>query len=650
MSSSSALTSVIYVQKQDAKHIKTYLEQNSLLDKRFRLVPVSSDNSSSTLVDHNGDDASDHMVGADNSSVRDCIAVPVIDKCMELIRDIATTATKAAEEDDILTKKIVHYGTYNCPYSTSMLGNNNNMKLKNTTPTNNNCEDNGILQQSPLTNVQHALLETLTTTTVTIIKDDNTRKERIEHMIRKLSKRTCPTKLEVIGNDRTLVIPRHAFYIGPKSSNSMGTKNEGSDEQEEDEYRNLLLLACSGRWMHDDDDVSSSDKNNNSNNNNVVSNDINDQVISNEQEKDMTIDYFTNIQSLLWKNLANTYNTSRIVRRGDINPESGVRESGHRILYPIPSSHIEGSKHYDIHNTGYLPEQTGPSSPGWITITEHTIHQSFDITRVMFSRGNVTEKKRFGVSCVKANENVLDMYAGIGYYTLPALILGRAKHVTACEWNKEALFALRYNLNSNNIKGERVSILEGDCRVSLKRLLEQRNKDDESATATRNPICQFDRISLGLLPSSEGGWDIAVACLNQSAGGWLHVHGNVPTAERTTWTHWLCRTLTIMANTTAAAAANDDDPSDKRDEDWIAVCIHVEKVKSFAPKVDHLVADVYVGPWNSPKVATTLIGQKKIHQTGIINSGGEFVATPLDTSKPSCALSEEGILHQNWMR
>lgn len=137
-SSAAALTSVIYVQKQDAKHIKTYLEQNSLLDKRFRMAPVSSDNSSSTLVD-NGDDASGHMVGADNynCSVRDCIAVPVIDKCMELLRDIATsTATKAPDDDDeILTKKIVHYGKYICPYSTSMLGNNNNMKLKKNTAT-----------------------------------------------------------------------------------------------------------------------------------------------------------------------------------------------------------------------------------------------------------------------------------------------------------------------------------------------------------------------------------------------------------------------------------------------------------------------------------------------------------------------------------
>ena len=167
-------------------------------------------------------------------------------------------------------------------------------------------------------------------------------------------------------------------------------------------------------------------------------------------------------------------------------------------------------------------------SPGWITVTEHKIRQSFDLTRVMFSRGNVTEKKRFGTSLVQTGEDVLDMYAGIGYYTLPALIHGRARHVTACEWNGNALYALRYNLKQNGVE-DMVAVLEGDCRLSLKRLLlEQSNSDaDIDSTTTRSAICtQFDRISLGLLPSSEGGWAIAVSCLRQTTGGWLPVHAS----------------------------------------------------------------------------------------------------------------------------
>ena len=36
-----------------------------------------------------------------------------------------------------------------------------------------------------------------------------------------------------------------------------------------------------------------------------------------------------------------------------------------------------------------------------------------------------------------------------------------------------------------------------------------------------------DRVNLGLIPSSEGGWAAACAALRRDRGGWLHVHGNV---------------------------------------------------------------------------------------------------------------------------
>jgi tRNA G37 N-methylase Trm5 len=35
-----------------------------------------------------------------------------------------------------------------------------------------------------------------------------------------------------------------------------------------------------------------------------------------------------------------------------------------------------------------------------------------------------------------------------------------------------------------------------------------------------------DRVSLGLIPSSEAGWPLAVRALKPT-GGWLHVHANV---------------------------------------------------------------------------------------------------------------------------
>ena len=44
----------------------------------------------------------------------------------------------------------------------------------------------------------------------------------------------------------------------------------------------------------------------------------------------------------------------------------------------------------------------------------------------------------------------------------------------------------------------------------------------------------YDRVSLGILPSSEGGWPIAMAALSPN-GGWLHV----PVHEIHDWSRWV---------------------------------------------------------------------------------------------------------------
>jgi 16S rRNA G966 N2-methylase RsmD len=41
---------------------------------------------------------------------------------------------------------------------------------------------------------------------------------------------------------------------------------------------------------------------------------------------------------------------------------------------------------------------------------------------------------------------VVDLFAGIGYFTLPYLVHAGAHHVHACEWNPAAVEALKKNL------------------------------------------------------------------------------------------------------------------------------------------------------------------------------------------------------------
>jgi tRNA wybutosine-synthesizing protein 2 len=61
----------------------------------------------------------------------------------------------------------------------------------------------------------------------------------------------------------------------------------------------------------------------------------------------------------------------------------------------------------------------------------------------MFSAGNAPERHRVAKFRCEG-EVVVDMYAGIGYFTLPYLIHAGAQLVHACEWNPNAVIALRY--------------------------------------------------------------------------------------------------------------------------------------------------------------------------------------------------------------
>ena len=128
----------------------------------------------------------------------------------------------------------------------------------------------------------------------------------------------------------------------------------------------------------------------------------------------------------------------------------------------------------------------------------------------------------------------MDLYAGIGYYTLPFLSEGAigpsgergkgrgATHVVACEWNPIALKALRWSLSANGLS-DRCTIIEGD------------NREQEFQA-------EFDRINLGLLPSSEDGYAIAIQALKPE-GGVLHVHGLSSDGNEEEWGANLVQTL-----------------------------------------------------------------------------------------------------------
>lgn len=520
------LVPVVLVHKQNAKTAKVTLERKGLVDKRFRMVAAAA--------------AEEAVCDCSTKQNRGSwVAIPIL---------VGVHVTAAAEATTSCIEPfsfIEARGVQFCPYSSAMLGNRRHLM-----------DHNGDATDYANLSISQAVLFQMMTERIQHHDDDPSRsllttKVVLDAILRLDTVNVCPSKLETLGDDRTLVIPPKAFAG--------------------DDFEAVLQMGRSTTSDDNDDD------------------DIQD------------------LMDAFWKRLAVAHKSRRIISRGRIDPNSKIRESGHRLVWPSQG----------------IPSTSGPSTASsWICVTEQGIRQSFDVTRVMFSRGNVSEKIRFGQTLVQEGEVVLDMYAGIGYYTLPAVIHGRAERVYACEWNQYAAQALLYNVKDNGMQ-EKVKIFVGDCR---------------ELAIEHNLLDLVDRVSLGLLPSSEGGWKTAVRALKNATGGWLHVHGNVPNKERDDWALWLCSRLNDFTQETGKPA------------NWVVLCSHVERVKSFAPTVSHYVADVFLGP---PE--RHLFGDKiqKAHAAfGVLKDQGTLITATKDTkaTQPSCALSADGVLFQGWMR
>jgi len=170
----------------------------------------------------------------------------------------------------------------------------------------------------------------------------------------------------------------------------------------------------------------------------------------------------------------------------------------------------------------------------------------------------------------KEGDVVLDLYSGIGYFTLPFLLIGKAAKVIACELNPNSVMALKKAISRNKIDSSRCEIHGGDNRKpSLKLLLANR----------------ADRVSLGLIPSSEDGWETALHALKPS-GGMLHVHFNVKDGKENIQ-QWADE---LPARLRAILLASECILEDKKK--WNLNVIFVSRVKSYSPRVAHIVVDV----------------------------------------------------------
>lgn len=196
---------------------------------------------------------------------------------------------------------------------------------------------------------------------------------------------------------------------------------------------------------------------------------------------------------------------------------------------------------------------------GYASVTQNGITYSWDPYHTMFCPGNISEKLRLSQIDMQG-ESVLDLYAGIGYWTLPILKHCRAQRVTACDWNEHSIRFIRRNLQINKVEADRCTVLEGNSSL-------------------HGFDSVFDRVILGLLPSSRPGWPVALRALKKHGVSHLHIHENVRKTELLSFQKGMLDELHSLL------------PGEKGQR-WNLAVEHVECVKSYSPRVNHYVFDV----------------------------------------------------------
>lgn len=177
-----------------------------------------------------------------------------------------------------------------------------------------------------------------------------------------------------------------------------------------------------------------------------------------------------------------------------------------------------------------------------VTHKENGVIYRLDPMKVMFSKGNKNERRRIK-ELMGSKETVLDMYAGIGYFSIPVSF--KAARVLACEINPDSFHYLLINKRLNDAHNL-VPILGNSSRLRLRGFA--------------------DRILMGHFDSLDY-FDKALSYLRNK--GHIHVHQLVRRGDESS----LIEKFESL-------------------EPVIAVEIH--NVKSYAPGIDHDVLDVEV--------------------------------------------------------
>ncbi len=214
----------------------------------------------------------------------------------------------------------------------------------------------------------------------------------------------------------------------------------------------------------------------------------------------------------------------------------------HNVKTIMKIDHIQGTKREPVYKILYGEETETVNK-------ENGCLFKLDLSKVMWSKGNNNERLRIA-KLVEDGERVIDMFAGIGYFSIPIGVHANACEVISIEINPNSYHFLCENIKLNKL--DNITPVLGDCKDIT-------------------PNYNADRIIMGYVKTTHHYLKVAIDSLNE--GGILHYHETVP--EKLMNTRPIER---IMSE------------ADGREVELLKI----NKIKKYAPGVEHVVVDARI--------------------------------------------------------
>lgn len=237
----------------------------------------------------------------------------------------------------------------------------------------------------------------------------------------------------------------------------------------------------------------------------------------------------------------------------DMNDENYLKSlaSEHKVKSIIKVKKIEGQKREPTIEILYGNE------------TE-TVHKengclfNLDLSKVMWAKGNNNERLRIA-KLVGKGETVVDMFAGIGYFSIPIGVHSQADQIYSIEINPNSYHFLKNNITLNKINKkagyDRLVPILGDCAIEA-------------------PKYSADRVLMGYVKTTHHFLKPAMECVKD--GGIIHYHETVPLKLIETRPYERVKKVAYECGEREVEVLN------------------IQKIKRYAPGVEHIVLDARI--------------------------------------------------------